>query len=79
MYSPDAREYQKEYYEINKADLKQYQKDYYKNVAKKQFEQYKLEHKERIECEGISNKNILLEYKQMKRYEADRKRLERNV
>jgi hypothetical protein len=71
----DAREYQREYYEINKSDAKQYQKEYYKNVYKKQFEQYKLDHKERIERDQISNKNILIEFKQMKRYEADKKRL----
>lgn len=71
----DRKEYQREYYELNKSDYQQYQKEYYKNVAKKQFEQYKLDNKERIERDQISNKNILLEYKQMKRYEADKKRL----
>ena len=70
----DRREYQKEYRQINKADVQQSHKEY-RLKYKKQFEQYKLDHKDRIEKDQISNKNILLEYKQMKRYEADKKRL----
>ena len=70
----DKREYQKEYYEINKEILLDNQKRYNERI-KKQFEQYKLDHKERIERDQISNKNILIEFKQMKRYESDKKRL----
>lgn len=70
----DRREYNAEYRQLNRADVNEAQKDY-RQKYKQQFEQYKLDHKDRIEKDQISNKNILLEYKQMKRYEADKKRL----
>lgn len=69
----DRREYSAEYRQLNRADINEAQKGY-KQKYKQQFEQYKLDNKDRIEKDQISNKNILLEYKQMKRYEADKKR-----
>ena len=70
----DRREYNTEYRQINKSDIREAQKKYSQKY-KQQFEQYKLDNKERIERDELTNKQVVLEFKQMKRYEADKKRL----
>ena len=53
----DRREYNTEYRQINKSDIREAQKKYSQKY-KQQFEQYKLDNKERIERDEIGRAHV---------------------